>query len=64
MILEITTEISRATRFSVSLEYMSPRNRRYLNINLHLSTKLWNLGMTSITGSLPEEEIVDLVERN
>ena len=65
VILEITTKISSGSRFSVSSdEFTSVRNQRYLNINLHLSTKFWNLGMTTITGSLPAEKIVDLVERN
>ena len=63
MILEITTEISSRSRFSVSLdEYTSVRTRRYLNINLHLSNKFWKLEMTPITGYLPAEKIVDLVE--
>ena len=45
VILEIRTEICSGSRFSVSLEeYTSVRNRRYLNINLHLSSKFWNLG--------------------
>ena len=63
VISEITTEISSGSRFSVSLvEYTSVRNRCYLNINAHLSTKFWNLGMTPITGSLPAKKIMDLVE--
>ena len=66
VILEITAEISSSSRFFVSLdEYdTSVRNRCYLNINLHLSTKFWNLGMIPITRSLPAEKVVDLVERN
>ena len=65
VILEITTEISSGSRFSVSLdENTSVRNRRYLNINLRLLTKFWNLGMTPIIRSLPVDKIVDLVERN
>ena len=64
VILEIILEISNGSRFSVSLdEYTSMRNRHCLNINLHLSTKFWNLTITPITGSLPAEKIVDLVER-
>ena len=63
IILKITTKISSGSRLSVSLdEYRSVRNRRYLNINLHLSTKFLNLGMTPITQSLSTEKIVDLVE--
>ena len=59
VILEITTEIFSGSRVFVSLdEYTSVRNRRYLNINLHLSTKFWNFGMTPITRSLPAERIV------
>ena len=34
-------------------EYTSVRNRRHFNINLHLSTKFWNLRMIPITRSLP-----------
>ena len=63
VISEITAEISSGSQFSVSLdEYTSVRNRRYLNINLHLSTKFWNLSITPVTGLLPGEKIVDLVE--
>ena len=63
MISEIAIEISSGSQFPVLLDkYTSARNRHYLNINLHLFTKFWNLGMTSITGSLPAEKIVDLVK--
>ena len=43
-------------------KYASVRNQRYLNINLHLSTKFWNLGMTPITGPFSAEKIVGLVD--
>ena len=63
VILEITIEMSSGSRFFVSLDgYTSVRNRRYLIINLHLLAKFWVLGMIPITGSLPAEKIMDLVE--
>ena len=58
VVLEITTKISSGSEISSE----SIRTRRCLNINLLLSTKFWNLGMTQITGSLHAEKIVDLVE--
>ena len=50
------------TRFSISVdEYTSCRNRRFMNINLHTKDEFWKIGMQRITGSLPAENVVELV---
>lgn len=63
VIKEMAIQIECGSRFSVSMdEYSSIKNRRYMNLNVHSSTKFWNLGMIRIFGTLPAEKIVNMVE--
>ena len=43
-------------------EWTSTRNRRYLNINVHFSSRVWSLGLVRVHGSLPAEKCVELIE--
>ena len=59
---QFTNLILNGTRFTISIdEYSSRRNRRFMNINLQINEKFWNLGMQRIIGSMPAERVVDLV---
>ncbi|UYV75505.1 hypothetical protein LAZ67_13000423 [Cordylochernes scorpioides] len=43
--------------FSLTLdEWTSIRSKRYLNINIHSRTKVWNLGLTRISGVFSSEQ--------
>lgn len=55
-------------RFTLTFdEWSSLRNRRYLNLNLHLfiggDVSIWNLGLVRITGSFPAETCVAALEK-
>lgn len=43
-------------------EWTSSRSRRYLNINAHIQSKFWNLGLVRVRGSLPAECCIKLIE--
>ena len=59
---QFTDLILNGTRFAISIdEYTSSRNRRFMNINLHIKEKFWNLCLQRIIGSMPAERVVDLV---
>ncbi|XP_045128679.1 uncharacterized protein LOC123516756 [Portunus trituberculatus] len=63
VIFDINKRRHVGVRFGLSLdEYTSLKNKRYMNINLHTSDTFWNLGMVRITGSLPAETAVEVVE--
>ena len=48
--------------FSITLdEYTSSRNRRFININVHVKNRHWNLGMVRIFGSMPADKAVTIV---
>ena len=48
--------------FSITLdEYTSSRNRRFININVHVKNRHWNLGMVKIFGSMPADKAVTIV---
>jgi hypothetical protein len=50
-------------RFSLTFdEWTSVRNRRYLNINLHTEKQFWNLGITRVSGTMPGEKCVEIIE--
>jgi len=49
-------------KFSLTFdEWTSVKNRRYLNLNLHIQNKFWNLGLLRIHGTFPAESCVDLI---
>lgn len=55
-------------RFTLTFdEWTSLRNRRYLNLNLHLFTggaaNIWNLGLARIEGRFPAEACVTALEK-
>lgn len=44
-------------------EWTSVKNRRYLNLNLHATDKIfWNLGLCHVNGTMPTEKCVDIVD--
>lgn len=56
---------SKGERFSLSFdEWTSTRNRRYLNLNLHIKGKHWNLGLLRVHGSLPAEKCITQIAEN
>ena len=62
---EVITHINeiRDQKFSLTLdEWTSIRNRRYLNINIHTHSTLYNLGLIRVKGNCPAEEIKRLTE--
>lgn len=44
-------------------EWTSIRNRRYMNVNVHDSKHVWNLGLTRIQGSMNAEKCIKLLEK-
>lgn len=61
---ELTHRKNNGQCFSLTFdEWTSVRNRRFLNINVHeQGPKFWNLGLVRVTGSMPAEKCVDLIE--
>lgn len=61
---EIRIELSKGVRFCVTFdEWTSSRNRRYVNLILHgKRSKIWNLGLVRIHGSMTSEKCLDLVK--
>ena len=50
--------------FSFTLdEYNSVQNRRYMNINVHVEDRHWNLGSVRTFGSMPAEKAVAVVKK-
>lgn len=50
-------------QFSLSFdEWTSTKNRRYLNVNVHIKSKFWNLGLARILGSLPAQDCIKHIE--
>ena len=49
-------------RFSITIdEYTSSRTRRFVNIDVHVKIRHWNLGMIRIFGSIPADKAVTVV---
>jgi len=64
---QLTEEIalckSSGMRFSLTLdEWMSKRNRRYMNINVHGDTKFWNIGLAKAYGKMPAETCLEILQ--
>ena len=39
------------------------QNRRYMNINVHVEDRHWNLGLVRIFGSMPAEKVVAVMKK-
>lgn len=51
-------------RFSLTFdEWTSIKNRRYLNVNVHIENEFWSLGLARVVGSLPAEKCIELVQK-
>ena len=51
------------TRFSLSFdEWTSTTNKRYMNINVHIPNKHWNLGLIRVYGSMNAEKCIDVLK--
>lgn len=64
---QITSEITlfkkEGQRFSLTFyEWSSSSNKRFMNINVHISKEFWNLGMVRIKESMTAEVCVQLLE--
>ena len=61
---EIKQRKKAGTRFSLTFdEWTSTRNRRYMNINVHVAGgEFWSLGMVRVHGAMPAEKCVALLE--
>lgn len=44
-------------------EWTSINNRRYININIHAVDIFWNIGLTRVSGHLPAEKCITLLEK-
>jgi len=57
-------EKSSGKKFSLTFdEWTSVANKRYMNINVHSDAgKFWSLGLVRVSGSMPAEKCVQLVE--
>jgi len=51
-------------KFSLTFdEWTSIKNRRYLNLNVHATDKIfWNLGLCRVNGTMPAEKCVNIVD--
>ncbi|UYV76771.1 hypothetical protein LAZ67_14001985 [Cordylochernes scorpioides] len=57
VVRELQMEKEKGQTFSLTLdEWTSIRSKRYLNINIHSRTKVWNLGLTRISGVVSSEQ--------
>ena len=51
------------TGFSLSFdEWTSTTNKRYMNINVHIPNKHWNLGLIRVYGSMNVEKCIDVLK--
>ncbi|GLV44529.1 hypothetical protein CBL_12124 [Carabus blaptoides fortunei] len=51
------------TRFSFSFdEWTSTSNKRYMNINVHIPNKHWNLGLIRVYGSMHAEKCIEVLK--
>ena len=51
------------TRFSLSFdEWTSTTNKRYMNVNVHIPNKHWNLGLIRVYGSMNAEKCIDVLK--
>lgn len=61
---EFTTLKKQNQKFSITFdEWTAQNNRRYLNVNLHMQAKHFNLGLNRIRGSCNAENCIDLVKK-
>ncbi|XP_011859119.1 PREDICTED: uncharacterized protein LOC105556635 [Vollenhovia emeryi] len=51
-------------KFSLTFdEWTSIKNRRYLNLNVHATDKMfWNLGLCRVNGTMPAEKCVNIID--
>ncbi|UYV77884.1 hypothetical protein LAZ67_15002673 [Cordylochernes scorpioides] len=57
VVRELQMEKEKGKHFNLTLdEWTSIRSKRYLNINIHSRTKVWNLGLTRISGVFSSEQ--------
>ncbi|UYV63589.1 hypothetical protein LAZ67_2004890 [Cordylochernes scorpioides] len=57
IVRELQMEKEKGQLFSLTLdEWTSIRSKRYLNINIHSRTKVWNLGLIRISGVFSSEQ--------
>ncbi|UYV62139.1 hypothetical protein LAZ67_1007957 [Cordylochernes scorpioides] len=57
VVRELQMEKEKGKHFNLALdEWTSIRSKRYLNINIHSRTKVWNLGLTRISGVFSSEQ--------
>ena len=51
------------TQFSLSFdEWTSTTNKRYMNINVYIPNKHWNLGLIRVYGSMNAEKCIDVLK--
>ena len=64
VISKFTRLRSQGMRFSLTFdEWTSLKNRRYLNVNVHIEEEFWSLGLARVVGSLPAEKCIELVQK-
>lgn len=65
IINELKTKLEAGVKFSITMdEYSSVRRRRYISLNLHDSSKMYNTGIIRVFGSCPAEKMLEKVEEH
>ena len=55
---------SQGMRFGLKFdEWTSIKNRRYLNVNVHIEDNFWSLELARVVGLLPAEKCIELVQK-
>jgi len=58
-----TFRIHKGDRFSLTFdEWISIKNRRYMNINIHTNKQFWNFSLIRIHGSMPAQKCIITLE--
>ena len=64
IISKFTRLQSQGMRFSLTFdEWTSIKNRRYLNVNVHVEDEFWSLKLARVVASLPAEKCIKLVQK-
>lgn len=60
---ELTGLRNQGKRFCLTFdEWSSIRNRRYLNVNVHIEKEFWSLGLARVHGSMPAGKCIELFQ--
>lgn len=64
VVSELSALKSNGHKASLSLdEWISVRNRRFLNVNVHAQKQVWNLGLIRVNENLPADECIEVIRK-